>query len=201
MKPNEILTNGGALCEWEQNRASDECSLPEFDRAGDASSTLDTVFFALSNTRRRDALQVLGEHDGPIALSKLTDQVTVRENGTSIEAVSRNDRKTVYTSLRQTHLPMLKDAEFVDYDDSMAAISLTSKGDELGAYIDAVPGYHRLWSRYYVGLGVVLLAFVTAVWLDVYPFHLLSGLACAAIAAGALVVSAAVQWYYPRRNG
>lgn len=168
---------------------------PGVEQSDGSDLSRDTIFFALSNRRRRHVLHYLKQQDGPVRLRDLTEQVAAWENGVPKEGVPSNQRKTVYTSLRQTHLPMLQNAGVVTYDDSIDNISLTPKVQELDVYLEVVPENDLPWSRYYVGLAAVMTALVAAVWADVYPFVLLPDVAYAAIVTVALLVSACAHLY------
>lgn len=73
----------------------------------------DQVFEVLKSPRRRYALYYLRREGGIVELSDLTDQVAVWENDTTPSGLTSEQRKRVYISLYQTHLPKLDDAGIV----------------------------------------------------------------------------------------
>lgn len=84
-------------------------SLPE---SGDQLSK-DLVYTILSNARRRYLLKTLLDAQGGLDVKTLVDEVTAREFD---ESYTYDQRKRIYVSLRQTHLPKLDEADVVDYD-------------------------------------------------------------------------------------
>lgn len=100
-----------------------------------ADLTLDLVFDLLSNARRRHVLELLGDHDGETSFRELTDAVARREMG---EPVSYDQRKRVYVSLRQSHLPRLADAGVVEYDRDRGTVRETPLLDTVRRPLEAV---------------------------------------------------------------
>ena len=156
----------------------------------------ETIFFALSNRRRRYVLRYLEQRGKPVRLRELTEQVAAWENGIEVIDVRRNDRKTVYTSLLQTHLPTLAKAGIVTYSETMDDIATTERIEELDVYLDLNASDQQTWSHRYLGLAVGMTALVAAVAFDVPPFALVPDLVVAFIIAGALLLSAGVHFYY-----
>lgn len=73
----------------------------------------DLVYSMLSNARRRYILLTLLEDARTVDVSALVDAVTIREYD---ESYTYTQRKRVYVSVRQTHLPALQDAGVIEYD-------------------------------------------------------------------------------------
>lgn len=63
----------------------------------------------VANQRRRHVLRVLAD-GGPIAIGTLAERVAAREHECGVADVTHQQRKRVYVSLHQTHLPRLADA-------------------------------------------------------------------------------------------
>lgn len=114
----------------------------------------DTVFDVLSSARRRETIAILREEDTPIELTTLAEIVAARENDTTVEALSSQDRKRVYVSLYQTHVPKLVDVGVVDHDSDSGDVWLTSKASEIEPYLQN-PEDSRQWHRYYLVVAVV----------------------------------------------
>ena len=77
----------------------------------------DVVFDLLSSPRRRTALQVLHEEGDVIDdLRTLADHVAARETGKQPDQLTRPERKRVYVSLYQTHIPKLEEAGAITFD-------------------------------------------------------------------------------------
>lgn len=96
----------------------------------------DVVFSTLSNERRRLALEQLLDAEGTVTVRELTTAVAAAENDLSEAELTYKQRKRVYTSLHQTHLPKLRSTGLVDYDSARGVVTPT---DRLGV----VAGYLR----------------------------------------------------------
>lgn len=126
------------------------------------STGFDQAFSILSNTRRRLALTYLAKQGGAANADELTDGVT------SLETDGDNSdttRKSVYSSLHQTHLPKLAEEGLVRRDDQR--IELTRDGTKLVRYLTRDPSRDRRWSVYYL-----LSATVGALLVVMHQFHL-----------------------------
>ncbi len=86
-----------------------------------ATNPTDAAFEVLAHRHRRTVLRYLVESDGPATLDQLTEMI-VAESG------ARADRDAVRLQLHHVHLPKLRRAEVVAYDDPDGPIS--SVGNE-----------------------------------------------------------------------
>ncbi|WP_435345542.1 DUF7344 domain-containing protein [Haloarchaeobius sp. HRN-SO-5] len=154
------------------------------------------IFDVLRNQRRRFVLQYLKRRDEPVELGDLATQVAAWEYNSPCEEVTSEQRKRVYTTLQQTHLPRMADANIVEYDPDEGLIQPTPRTRDLSIYLEIVPGSELPWREYYLSLGAVSSALCTAVWWDVYPFFLLPDVAWAMLIAVTLTISAAIHIYY-----
>lgn len=157
------------------------------------------LFDALSNRRRRYALEALMGTDG-IELGDLAEQVAAWELEKEIAAVDSTERKRVYTSLQQSHLPRLDDAGLVRFDKRAGFVEPTPGLEECEVYLDVVRGNDIPWSEYYLGLAAVFGALAAAVAVNAYPFVLLPDIAWLAASAVTLFVSAVYHNYYATRS-
>ena len=169
-------------------------------QSGGASLSRDLVFATLSNARRRYVLHYLKRHGGPATIRELAEQIAAWENDTQMAEVTYKQRKRVYTSLHQTHLPKLADAGFIESERSWEAITLSERARELEVYLEVVPEDDIPWSDFYLGLAGIGLAVVAGLLFGAYPLTLLSELAWAGLFAGVLFVVAAVHAYDSRRH-
>ena len=160
----------------------------------------DQVFEVLKSPRRRYALYYLRREGGSAELSDLTEQVAAWENGTTPGELTTEQRKRVYISLYQTHLPKLNDADIVDYDEDSGEITLSRRARELDTYLGDVSRRELPWDRYYLALSLASIALVAGVWLEVYPFSELSGLTATAIVLVVYGASAVSQYLYYRHG-
>jgi len=148
------------------------------------------IFDVLRNQRRRYVLQYLKRMDDPVELGELATQVAAWEYDTSVDEVSSEQRKRVYTTLQQTHLDKMDEAGIVEYDADRGVIRSTDQTADLSIYLEIVPGREFPWQEYYLSLGAVSTALVTALWFDVYPLTVVSDLGWATMIAFVLTLSA-----------
>jgi hypothetical protein len=135
--------------------------------------TQDVVFDLLSNPRRRYVLYYLSEVDEPIQLRDLADQVSSWENEIPVDELSNQQRKRVYVSLYQTHIPKLEDAGVVSYDSESGYVSLAERSSELGSYVSGGDG-EAPWQLYYAVLAAAGAVFYALVAFEVSVFAALS---------------------------
>ena len=153
----------------------------------------DQVFEVLKSPRRRYALYYLKRAGGRAELSEITEQVAAWENEIPSTKLESDQRKRVYISLYQTHMPKLDEAGIVEYDQSKGVVELAENARELDVYLGE--DFEDLpWEWIYLSMSVGSLLLVTGVWLDVYPANLLSGLGTAVIVITAFAVTALAQY-------
>lgn len=171
------------------------------DGGGDPSAlSRDEVFDILSNQRRRHALHFLKQRNGDATeLRELSAQLAAWENGKPTERVTSDERRRVYTSLQQFHLPKLHQSGIVEYDSQRGVADLTNEATDLDVYLDVVEEDDVPWSLYYAGLSGLSIALVGVVSLGIYPLTVLPGLAWGFFIAAAFAVSALAHAYHDRR--
>jgi hypothetical protein len=98
--------------------------------------SLDAVFKLLSSQRRRHVLHCLREHDAPIELSDVAEEVAAREQGISPAEVSEEEARQIHLVLYHTHVPKLKDANVVRYDQRADTVALSVDAGLLERYAD-----------------------------------------------------------------
>lgn len=126
--------------------------------------SLDTIFGALKNARRRHVLTYLRQADEPVEIGELAEQIAADENDKSVSEITYSERKRVYVALYQCHLPKLDDSGLVSYDKSRGSVALRENAVQLEPYLDGSATTRR-WYRYYaavVGAGALALG---GVWL------------------------------------
>ena len=155
--------------------------------------TRDRIFDILSSPRRRYVLYFLRTEPNPIQLTDLAEHVAAWENDTTVEELSTQQRKRVYVSLYQTHLPKLAESGLVNYDEDSGDVSIAAKASE----IDPLLGEQRAepaWYIYYFGLAVLstLLIVASVAGLAIQPGLLAIGIVGAFVAL--TTVHALYQW-------
>lgn len=168
------------------------------DTAGEMSP--DLVFEILSNTRRRMVLYHLRQYGGSATVQELANQTAALENDVPVSELTRQQRKRVYVSLYQTHLPKLEQIGIIEYDDEREEVFLTDRVGEIDSYLTPSMKSEYSWQLHYLGLSVVggllfVLSFVGIPVIESIP-SLVLGLALM-IAFG---LSAVVQYRQRKRR-
>jgi hypothetical protein len=166
----------------------------------DSALSREVVFDVLSSERRRRVLQYLLDVADRATLRDLSRALAAWENDVSTTAVTGQQRKRVYTALKQFHLPKMDRADVIEYDDDRGRIELAEAARNLRVYLEVVPDEEIPWSEYYLGLGAVSSAAVAAAWIGALPIGVASGLVVAGIIALAFTLSAGVHVYANRRH-
>ena len=99
------------------------------------------VFEVLRNQRRRFVLQYLKQDDRPVELGDLAQQVAAWEYETTLDAVTPEQRKRVYTTLQQTHLPKMDESGILEFDSDAGVIEATDRTRDISVYLEIVPGH------------------------------------------------------------
>lgn len=149
------------------------------------------IFEVLQNKRRRYVIQYLRRHGGPVELGELADYVASLEYDCPQTSVTSTQRKRVYTTLQQTHLPKMDNAGIVAYDSEDGVIQTTPQTEDLTVYLEIVPGGEFPWREFYLSFGAVSLAIIATLWVGVFPFTLVSPLVWATLFATILTAAAA----------
>ncbi len=157
----------------------------------------DVVFDLLSSARRRFVLYYLRQTDGPVQLRELADEVAAWENEVPVDELTSQQRKRVYVSLYQTHIPKLEDVGIVDYDRDAGSVALADRADDIGRYLGSesneVP-----WQLYYLGLAVLGAVFYALVALDASVFAGISELVAGVVVVAVVGVVAVAHLVYSR---
>ncbi|WP_455448960.1 DUF7344 domain-containing protein [Natrinema thermotolerans] len=177
---------------------SSESQPAQTDPAGrEEQSREGEIFDLLSNQRRRYTLHYCKREDGPVTLGDLAEHVAAWELDKEVEEITSAERKRVYTSLQQTHLPTLERADVIEFDDR--TIELTDEAAELDVYLDIVPGDSVPWGVYYLGLSAVGAIVMAGLWLEVVPTEPIPELGWATLVFVLFAVSAVVHVIQTRR--
>jgi len=114
----------------------------------------DECFDLLSSYRRRYTLHYLEQNGEEASISDLSEQVAAWENEKSMQEVSYNERKRVYTSLQQVHLPRMDEVGVVEFDENQGTVETGPAAEKLDIYLDVVTDRDVPWSVLYVGIAV-----------------------------------------------
>jgi hypothetical protein len=91
----------------------------------------------LQNPRRRAVLRYLAG-ESPTTQGELAEHIAGLENDVDPAAVSSTQRKRVYISLYQSHLPKLDEAGAIDFDRNRGTVEATPQTDEFLSYVARV---------------------------------------------------------------
>jgi len=114
---------------------SEAPSLPNEDEPN--TLTKDKIFHILQTQRRRHALRYLKEHDTPVEMRDLAEQVAAWENDTTVQALASNERQRVYIALYQSHLPKLDEEGIIEYNKSRGIVERGQLADEFDPYLES----------------------------------------------------------------
>ena len=154
----------------------------------------------LSNRRRRFILHCLQDTESAATLSDLAEQVAAWENETEIARISASERKTVYTSLQQFHLPKMDETGVVEFDRRAGEVHITDAAQELDIYLEVVDEYDIPWSFYYIGFSAIGTVLVVLSALDIGPFGAIPYAGWTMFLLAALFVSSLSHFVLTRRN-
>lgn len=104
----------------------DTKDLPTDEAVIEVSLVQDQALDILCNVRRRHAIRLLLANE-QMSLTDLVDRVAAAEKNEDVAEISRNERKSVYASLHQYHLPRLEDAGWVIFDRSKGTVKLADE--------------------------------------------------------------------------
>jgi len=108
-----------------------------------------------------------------MTLTKLSGRVASWEKDTPMADLTSRQRKQVYSSLYQTHVPRLSDHGLVDYDADDRTVHLTGDPDRIRRFLEldesSDRGFSHTWSRYFFWTAVIGSAAIAGNWLGTAP--------------------------------
>lgn len=155
----------------------------------------DVVFDILSSPRRRYVLYYLRQVDEPVELTSLAEQVAAWENETEPEQLTDQERKRVYVSLYQTHVPKLNESGIVEYDQDTGLVELSNQATEVDEYL-VQPTRRIPWQRFYMALAAISAVLLALTTFDVSIFADVSETAMALIVVVGFLISASAHYLY-----
>ncbi|QSG11383.1 putative trancriptional regulator, ArsR family [Halapricum desulfuricans] len=126
--------------------------------------TVDVIFEALKNERRRRVVTHLEEAAEPLDLGDVAERIAAYENDTSVPEITYSERKRVYVALYQHHLPKLDDMGIISFNKSRGILELAAGAEQLKPYLKGRQS-SRPWYKYDAGIiagGITVLAGVWA---------------------------------------
>ncbi len=158
----------------------------------------DEIFSLLSNKRRRFILRHLKKEKQPVDLSQVVEEVAAWESDKPVEELTEDERKRVYVSLYQTHIPKLAAAGLINYEDVERTVELTDSANQIKPYIDD-ESTRPDWYLYYllvvtVSMSVFVASLIGPQWIREFGNVLLPAMPVL------LVGLAVVHFVYSRRK-
>ena len=166
----------------------------------DGSLSKETIYEILSNQRRRFTIHALKYSDHAMELNEISKRVTAWEQNTEMSAISYDQLRSVYTSIKNTHLPVLEENGLVRYDAETKMVAPTEALDGLDVYTEAVHDREIPWSSYYLGLTGVAGALLLAVEVGVWRFGAVEPLMVTVFIVTAFLVSTIIHYRYKRKT-
>ncbi|GAB3035938.1 DUF7344 domain-containing protein [Natronobiforma cellulositropha] len=151
------------------------------------------LFDVFSNARRRRTVRFLKRQHGSCDLAPLVEQVAAWENDVPREAVTRAQRRRVYISLYQTHLPMLEEHGIVAWDADGHYIELLPSEGTFDPYLTSHTDGQRSWHAWYASVALAGVAAFLLTWQSVGPLASLETPLVALVLSGAVFVLASVH--------
>jgi len=160
----------------------------------------DDCFDLLSNHRRRYTLHYIQGNGEHATIGELSEQIAAWENEVDVERVSADQRKRVYTSLQQVHLPRMDEMDVIEYDDREGVVEPGPAAENLDVYLEVVRGREIPWSQFYIGLAGVNLAIIAAVGTDVAPLTAVPDIGWAVFATTSFLIAAVCHYRIGQRE-
>lgn len=160
---------------------------------------VDEIFEVLSNRRRRFVVHILKQENEPTEIGHMATKIAAWENGIPLREVTGKLRKSVYTALRQTHLPMMDEVGLVAFNKNRGTVKPTEILNELDVYLDIVYGRDIPWSMYYLGLGILAAITSAGVHVGAWPFSV-EPIAWSAAFVAMLIFSAVTHMWHNRKT-
>ena len=154
----------------------------------------------LPNGRRRLDVHALKRIEDPDAHAELCAHVAAWETETEPEEIDREDRRSVYVTLRRTHLPKLDEKNVIQFDESENTVQSTELLDNIEVHTEVLHEKEISWSLYYLGLAGVCGLLLVAVITEAPLFDLFEPIHVGLFAAGIFFVSAAAHHFVERHS-
>jgi len=159
----ETQTNIDEPSSEDSQQASATDAPPQSEEEGEDSEelSLDLVFEILKNSRRREVIHYLRDHEPGerVPLGELAEHVAAIENDTTTDALTSSQRKRVYVGLYQCHLPKMDDMGVVDFNQDRGHVALAPQSECLAEYLDRPTEDAGVdWYRYYGVISAIGIA-------------------------------------------
>lgn len=96
----------------------------------------DEIFELLANERRRMLLTCLQDHDPPLALADVAQELAVREYDVPLDEIPAEAVENLYMALYHSHIPKLNAYGVVAHDQEEDIVALTERVTLLQPYLE-----------------------------------------------------------------
>ncbi|RBI60792.1 hypothetical protein DMJ13_17805 [halophilic archaeon] len=127
------------------------------------------IFELLQSPRRRYTLYYLLHEGNAVDLSDLATHVAAWEHDTTPDRLTTKQRKRVYISLYQTHIPKLEEVGLLDYDRETGTIHPLHRARHLERYLGDVSRPTIAWNQYYLTFSVLSLLLLGGMLAGIFP--------------------------------
>lgn len=146
-------------------------------------------------------LYYLRQSGGSASVQELAEQIAALENDVEVEELQSQQRKRVYVSLYQTHIPKLESTGIIEYDDARGIVYLTDRAMEIDTYLTPTTESTYPWPIHYLVLaGIGGLLFV----LSSFGVPVISAVPTFALGVGLMIafaLSTLIQyWQYKQQK-
>ncbi|MDG5776817.1 hypothetical protein VB773_21910 [Haloarculaceae archaeon H-GB2-1] len=135
-----------------------------------------------------------------VELGELSAKIAAWENDTEVDELTDQERKRVYVSLYQTHIPKLEEVGLIEYEKDSGVVTLTDKATEIDQYLTNDETSAFRWELYYFGLAVVSGLLIVGKLVNVPPFGGIAESTLTVLIVLAFGVSALAHFVLERRR-
>lgn len=141
-------------------------------------------------------LYYLRQSGGSVGVKELAGQIAAVENDIPTSELTSQQRKRVYVSLYQTHLPKMAKMNTIEYDKDSGIVSLTDQTDEVDRYLTTPEVSTYPWKFHYFVLAVGGASALLLSVLTVSVFDAISTLWLSSVLLVVFAASAFGQYWY-----
>lgn len=145
-------------------------------------------------------LKYLRQGGGSVGMKELAGQIAAMENDVPISELTSQQRKRVYVSLYQTHLPKMAEMGAIEYNKEEGIVRDTEQTDEIDRYLTTPEQSTYPWKVHYLVLGI---SGGVALLLSLLTIPVFGALSMLWVSAGILMmfaISAASHYWFVQQR-
>jgi hypothetical protein len=159
------------------------------------SSLIDDLFDVLSNRRRRHVVYFLKRTTQPVEIGTLATQIAAWETDQPMAEVTRAERKRVYTSLQQVHLPKMDNVGLIRFEKPSSLIEPTPLLADVDLDSSSPDGSEQPWHQYYALLSLASIGVVGTAVANIWPTQLVPTIAWFGTVVSLFFILACIHTY------